>query len=245
MMQEVQITTRDGDARAFVHTPDGEGPWPAALMYMDAPGIRPSMHEIARRLADQGYYVLLPDLFYRSGSYEPIDAAKVFTDPQLKKAHWARYMDLIPPDAVMSDTEAFIAFMDRDARAGPAPYGVFGYCMGGRLALLAAGTYPASFAAAASYHGGGLANDAPSSPHLLAGRMGARVYVAGAIEDEHFDDAQKTRLERALTEGGVDHVVETFPAKHGWVPRDMPAHDPAEAEHHWRTLVPLFDEVLK
>lgn len=124
-------------------------------------------------------------------------------------------------------------------------YGVTGYCMGGRLALVAAGTYPERIAAVASYHGGGLANDTPGSPHLLAGRIKAKVYVAGAIEDANFDDAQKARLIAALEEAGVDHKVETYPAKHGWVPDDMPVHDPVQAERHWQTLIPFFDGVLK
>jgi carboxymethylenebutenolidase len=75
--------------------------------------------------------------------------------------------------------------------------------------------------------------------------MRAKVYVAGAIEDGNFPDDMKARLERALSDGGVDHKVETYPARHGWVPRDFPVHDPVEAEHHWRTLIPLFDNVLK
>lgn len=117
--------------------------------------------------------------------------------------------------------------------------------MGGRLALIAAGTYPDRIAVAASHHGGGLANDTPSSPHLLASKMQARIYVAGATDDPNFDEAMKQRLEQALTEAGVDHRIETYPAKHGWVLRDMPVHDPKEAEHHWQRLLPLLRGVLK
>ncbi len=244
-MRTVEIETRDGTCPAYIHTPEGSGPWPAALMYMDAPGMRPAMHEIAARLASHGYYVLLPDLFYRSGLYEPVDPKTIFSDPTRRAEHFAKLVTPATPEAVMSDTEALLAFIDGDPDAAPGPYGVFGYCMGGRLALTAAGTFPDKFAAAASYHGGGLANDAPTSPHLLADRIQAKVYVAGAIEDANFDDAQKARLEQALADADVDHVVETYPAKHGWVPSDMPVHDPAQAEHHWQTLVPLFDGVLK
>jgi len=113
-----------------------------------------------------------------------------------------------------------------------------------RLSRAVAGTFPDRIAAAASYHASGLANDDPNSPHLLAPRMQARVYVAGAIEDAGFDDAQKTRLEEALTDAGVDHVVETYQARHGWVPADMPVHDEAATERHWRTLLALFDQTL-
>jgi carboxymethylenebutenolidase len=124
--------------------------------------------------------------------------------------------------------------------------GVTGYCMGGLMALTAAGTYPDRVAAAASYHGARLASDAPESPHLLAPRMKARIYVGGATDDPTFpDDEMKPRLEEALTEAGVDHRVETYPARNGWVPRDTPVHDAAAAERHWQTLFALLDSTLK
>jgi carboxymethylenebutenolidase len=117
--------------------------------------------------------------------------------------------------------------------------------MGGRLSIATAGHFPDRVAAAASYHGGQLATDAPDSPHRLAPVMQARVYVAGAIEDRGFDDAQKQRLEEALTAAHVDHRVETYNARHGWVPSDTPAHDPAAAERHWQTLFDLFAGTLR
>jgi carboxymethylenebutenolidase len=244
-MQKHAIETTDGICPAYLCTPPGDGPWPGVLMYMDGPGMRPAVQELAERLSSSGYAVLLPDYFYRSGDYLPIDAKLVFGDAELFAQHRARFMDLATPKNVMSDTEAFLKFMDGRQEIASGPIGVVGYCMGGRLALIAAGTYPKKIAVAASYHGGGLADETPTSPHLLAPKMKAKVYVAGAIEDAYFDDEQKQRLEEALAEARVDHIVETYPAKHGWVPRDMPAYDADEAEHHWRTLVPLMDEVLK
>ncbi len=244
-MKTVEIKTRDGVCAAYAYTPEGRTPWPAALMFMDGPGMRPAIQELAERLSRAGYYVLLPDLFYRSGPYAPVDPKVVFTDPVLREQHRERFMDLAKPAAVMSDTAAFLDFLETQPEVKPGPIGVVGYCMGGRLALLAAGTYPDRIAVMASYHGGGLAVEAPSSPHLLASRIKAKVYVAGAIEDKNFTDEQKAALEAALTEARVDHRIETYQAKHGWVPRDKPVHNPAEAEHHWRTLIPLFDGVLK
>ncbi|PXA91749.1 dienelactone hydrolase [Caulobacter sp. D4A] len=244
-MKTLEIAAADGPCPAWLKTPQGQGPWPGVILYMDGPGIRPAVHEIAERLASNGYAVLLPDLFYRSGPYGPVDPKIVFTDPKLREAHRETLMAPATPARVMADTAAFLTFLRDAPQVADGPIGVVGYCMGGRLALIAAGTYPDSIAVVASYHGGGLANDTPSSPHLLAPKIKARVYVAGAIEDANFDDAQKARLEAALTEAGVDHRVETYPAKHGWVPSDMPVHDSAEAEHHWATLVPLFDGVLK
>jgi carboxymethylenebutenolidase len=244
-MTQFEIETPDGRCPAYLYTPRASGAWPAVLMFMDGPGIRPAVHALAERLAGQGYAVLLPDLFYRSGAYEPVDPRVVFADPKLREAHRERFMALATPPRVMADTAAFLAFLRGRPEAAPGPVGVVGYCMGGRLALIAAATYPDDIAVAASYHGGGLANDTPSSPHLLAPKIKAKVYVAGAIEDPNFTDAAKALLKAALTEAGVDHQVETYPARHGWVPRDTPVHDAAEAEHHWRTLVPLLDGVLK
>ena len=244
-MQTVNISTRDGVCRSFVFHPEGQGPWPAAIVLMDGPGIRPAVFDIAERLAKSGYFVLLPDLFYRAGDYPPMDTKVVWANADLRNAHRDKYMSTAKPENVMSDMSAFLEFLADapDARSGP--IGVVGYCMGGRLALIAAGTYPDRIAAAASYHGGGLADDKPASPHLLASKIKAKIYVAGAIEDANFPDDMKARLEAALSEAGVDHLIETYPAKHGWVPADMPAHNAAEAEHHWRTLIPFFDDVLK
>lgn len=244
-MQTADIKTADGTCPSYIFHPEGEGPWPGVLMFMDGPGMRPAIQAVAQRLADQGYYVLLPDLFYRSGPYAPIDAAKVFSDKALREQHRETYMAKATPKAVMSDTAALLDFLAAAPQVQAGPVGVVGYCMGGRLALIAAGTYPDRFAAAASYHGGGLANDTPSSPHLLASKMKARVYVAGATDDANFPDDMKARLDAALTEAGVEHKIETYPARHGWVLSDMPAYDAVEAEHHWRTLVPFLDAALK
>jgi carboxymethylenebutenolidase len=246
-MQRFEIETRDGVCPAYLHLPADAagGPWPAILLYMDGPGIRPAIHEIAQQLADAGFAVLLPDLFYRSGPYAPIDAARVFSDPVLLKAHRERFMNPATPPRVMSDTEALLGFLESREEVAEGPIGVLGYCMGGKLALVAAGTFGDRIAVMASYHGGGLVSDQPDSPHLLAPRITAELYVAGAIEDAYFTDAHKATLEKALTDAGVAHRIETYPARHGWVPRDMPAHDPAEADHHWRTLIPLMERVLK
>jgi carboxymethylenebutenolidase len=113
------------------------------------------------------------------------------------------------------------------------------------MALIAAATFPDQIAAAASFHPGHLVTDQPSSPHLLVPKIKGKVYVAGAIEDASFTDDMKERLKKALAEAGVDHTVETYPAKHGWVLRDTLAYNPEEAEHHWRALVALMDGVLK
>jgi carboxymethylenebutenolidase len=237
---QIAITTRDGSCRSFVYRPAGKGPWPAVLMFMDGIGIRPAMLEVGERLASYGYYVLLPDLFYRSGLYQPMNARTVFTDPDQRKTLMEKFFALATQAKIMADTQAFLDFLAQQADVQPGPVGVTGYCMGGLMALTASGTYPDRISACATYHGGRLASDAPDSPHLLAPRVKARVYVAGAIEDRSFPDEMKQRLEDALTEAGVDHTIETYPAKHGWVFRDTPAYDAEACERHWETLVRLL-----
>lgn len=113
------------------------------------------------------------------------------------------------------------------------------------MSLTAAGTYPDEIEATALYHGGRLATDAPESPHRLAPKMKSRVYIAGAMEDDSFPEAMKERLEEALSKAGVDHKIETYQARHGWVLRDTPVYDAAAAERHWSTLAALLDGKLK
>lgn len=244
-MSKVEIKTRDGSSPSYVYRPTGAGPWPAVLVYMDGLAIRPAMLQLGERLATHGYFVLLPDLFYRAGPYEPMDPKAVFADPQKRKILMEKYFAVATSANIMSDTRAFLDYLAAQRDVRPGMIGTTGYCMGGRMSLIAAGTYPESIVAAASYHGGNLANDAPDSPHLLAPKIKARVYVGGAIDDQSFPDDMKARLEKALTDAGVDHKIETYPAKHGWVFSDFPVYDAAAAERHWQTMLSLFDSALK
>jgi len=211
---------------------------------MDGVGIRPAMLDVGVRLSKSGYFVLIPDLYYRSGPYEAMDARTVFSDPEQRKRLVEKFSSHISQSKTMSDTSAFLDYLaaEPDVKAGG--IGVTGYCMGGRMALTAAGTFPDRIIAAASFHGSQLASDAPDSPHLLAPKMKARIYVAGAIEDASFPDEMKERLDRTLTDAGVAHVVETYPAKHGWVFSDGPVFDAAACERHWRELLALLRETL-
>jgi carboxymethylenebutenolidase len=245
MLNKIEIETASGSCPSYVYRPAGEGPWPGVLVFMDGIGIRPSMLELGERLAMHGYFVLLPDLFYRSGPYEPMDPHAIFSDPEKLRVLREKFFARATPANIMSDTSAFLDYFAGQADVTPGRIGTTGYCMGGLMSLTAAGTYPERIAATASYHGGRLATDAPDSPHLLAPKIKSRVYIAGASDDQTFPDEMKERLERALTAAGVDHVIETYPAKHGWVFRDMPVFDAAAAERHWRTLLALFEAVLK
>ncbi len=243
-MQRITIQTRDGQCPSYVYRPSGRGPWPAVLVFMDALAIRPAMLEIGERLSANGYFTLLPDLFYRSGPYEPMDPKKVFSDPEQRRILMEKFRAPATTANIMSDTASFLDFIAAQPDVKPGPIGVTGYCWGGMLSLSAAGTFPERIAAAASFHGGGLATDAPDSPHRLAAKIRARVYVAGASEDASFPDDMKARLAQALTEAGVEHKIETYPARHGWVFRDTPVYDAAGAERHWQSLLALLAATL-
>jgi carboxymethylenebutenolidase len=243
---EVRITTRDGSCPASLFTPSSDnGPWPGVIFYMDGPGIRQTMWDMGQRLADSGYVVLLPDLFYRSGPYAPMVPAKVFADP-VQKAHLMKLVGSMNRDGTVSDTEAFMAFLASRPEVTGERFGTTGYCMGGKVAVTAAGAYPDRFAAIAAFHAGGLVTDQPDSPHHFLKGITGRVYVAGADEDSHFTSDQKTQLEAALKDAGVDHQVEIYAgAHHGYAVPDHPAFNAEAAERHWQALTQLFGEMLK
>ena len=242
--ETIPVRTPDGTCPTHYFEPDASGELPGVIFYMDGPGIRPALFEMAERLSSHGYRVAMPDLYYRSG-FKLKEGQSLFGDPVILNDWKTRVLPTVTTSVVMRDVPALLALLDSRASADGRPIGTTGYCLGGRLSLATAGTFPDRVVAAASYHGSGLATDAPDSPHLLAPLIRAAVYVAGAIEDSGFDDAQKKRLDDALTAARVEHTVETYNARHGWVPSDTPVHDPVAAERHWQTLFELLDETLK
>jgi carboxymethylenebutenolidase len=164
---EVTIKTRDGICPASVFTPpDKVGPWPAVIFFMDGLGIRPAMWEMGQRLADGGYLVLLPDLYYRLGSYPPKNPSQVLADPKLM-GELMKMVTSLDRDRKVSDADAFIKFLSSRPDVKGGRFGATGYCMGGNASLTAAGAFPDRFAAVASFHGGNLATDQPDSPHLF------------------------------------------------------------------------------
>ena len=247
MKTDVTIPMADGDARAFAFTPNvGDGPWPAAILVMDAPAIRPAMFEMGERLAQAGYFVVLPDMFWRAGPYPPLDIVKARAgDPEMG-ALFAKLRGSTDVTKQMIDIEGCLDWIATQPQAKAGKVGITGYCMGGGIALRAAGTFPDRIAAVGSFHGGGMATDAEDSPHKLAPKMKAKILVAGADEDRSFDEAQCERLAGALKEAGVDAEVSIWKgAKHGWVPTDMPVYNKDAAERHWVELIALFDGMLK
>jgi carboxymethylenebutenolidase len=241
---QVNVKTRDGVCPASVFTPaSGAGPWPGVIFFMDGFGVRPVLWEMSQRLADGGYLVLLPDLYYRMGPFTPPDPSKVFADPKLREG-FMKYVTSLNRDRKISDAQAFVEFLSSRPDVKGDQYGSTGYCLGGNVALTAGGGLPGRFAAIASFHGGRLASDEPDSPHLFVKNITGRVYVAGAIEDNSFTEEQKNRLEKALSDAGVEHTIETYPARHGFAIPDVPSYDATAAERHWAALFKLFGETL-
>jgi carboxymethylenebutenolidase len=237
---DVQIPTPDGSSDGTLHVPDGDGPWPGVLVFPDAAGARETFRQFGDRLADAGYVALVPDVYYRAGDWAPFDIATLFTDAQQRTRLFGMIRELTS-DRIVADAEAYADFLlGRPEVSGPA-IGTTGYCMGGRLSLIAAGGLGRKIAAAASFHGGRLAiADDPSSPHLAADRITATVYVAGAEEDESFTPAQAELLDGALTDAGVNHTVEFYPAHHGFAVPDNPTYDAEASARHWRALEELY-----
>ena len=242
---DVSITTGDGECRTSVFTPGaGDGPWPAAIFFMDGLGIRPVLFDMAQRLADAGHVVLLPDLYYRVGPYEPLDVKEVFASGDVR-AVLAPFLGSTDNRRAAEDTAAFLAYLDtRDDVAGR-NIGTTGYCMGGGISLTVAGTYPDRIAAAASFHGGSLATDAELSPHLLVDKIQGRVYVGAADNDASYPPEMAARLIQALMDSSVEHRHDLYVgAAHGWTMADAPVYDAGAAERHWTELIGLFAEAL-
>jgi carboxymethylenebutenolidase len=233
------VATPDGTCTVRLFTPEGEGPWPGVVMYPDAGGVRDTFDEMAAKLADLGYAVLLPDVYYRLGDWEPIDMKTAFGDPEQRK----RLMSMIgsiTPDTMATDAAAFFDYLVARPEVSGDRFGLTGYCMGGRTAVVVAGRLPDRVAAAASFHGGGLVTDSEDSPHLRAEDIQAVVYVAGAENDGSFTAEDAEQLQKALTAAGVDHKIETYPAAHGYAVPDNPSYDAAAADRHWTAMREFF-----
>jgi carboxymethylenebutenolidase len=245
MKTEVDLAMPDGSARAFVFHPEGEGPWPGIIFFMDGPGIRPGLFEMCERLASHGYYVLLPDMFWRLGPYDPIDL-KALKDNSTRQAIFARLFSSTDLAKQYTDTEACLEFLAVQPKVKGQAVGVAGYCFGGAIALRAAANFPHRVVAVGSFHGGNLATDSVDSPHLLAPRIRARVYVAGADNDASFPPEQADRLRNAFDSAHVSNVVTIYKgAGHGYAPHDLAAYHREASEQHWTELLRLVDETLK
>jgi carboxymethylenebutenolidase len=239
--QSFEITTNDGNMGCFAAYPDKPGPYPAVILYMDAPGIRQELRDFSCRIAEQGYYCLLPDMYYRRGT-EQFDLSK--GDPaEMKKMFTA--MSSLSLELVMADTGSMLQYLnDNEHVAGSV--GCIGYCMSGQYVVAAAGYYPNEFNAVASLYGVGIVTNKPDSPHLLADKIKAELYLGFAETDEYVGDNVIPDLTAALEEHQVEHVIETHKGcHHGFCfPGRGPLYNEAAAEKVWQTVFDLFSRKL-
>lgn len=236
----LSIRTADGTCPAGLFAPAGAASG-AVILYMDAFGLRPALDEMAARLAGAGHAVLVPDLFYRFGDYA-FDAKTAFNDPE-KGPQLRKMLGETTQAMTVADTRHFLEALTGEGFSGKV--GTTGYCMGGARALNAAAHYPDRIVAAASFHGGNLAGDAPDSPAANAAKIKARVYVGVAGVDHSFPPEQSARLAQALREAETDHVIENYVGmEHGWAVPDHRVYDERGAERHWTRLLTFFGETL-
>jgi carboxymethylenebutenolidase len=241
----VDLTTADGLMDSYTFQPSGAGTWPAVIVYMDAFGIRPNLDSMAQRLADAGYVVIVPNLYYRSGTFPPLDARKVAAGDDAERTRFRSMIDSIDNTKIMGDTEAILAYLASAPAVKQAQVGAVGYCMGGGFAISALGQFPDRVAVAASFHGGSLATDKADSPHRLAAQMRGTLYVGVAGIDPGFPRDQQDRLEAALRDAGVDYTLETYEgARHGFAVTGHMVYDRDASERHWNTLLNLLGSRL-
>jgi carboxymethylenebutenolidase len=226
------ITTPDGICPVTLAVPDGAGPWPGVVLYPDAGGTRPAIRQMAERLSSMGYAVLVPDVYYRHEGWAPFDMKAVFGD-EAQRQRLFGLMKSITPEVMAADAWAFFDYLANRPEVSGDRFGTTGYCMGGRTSLVVAGRVPDRVAAALSFHGGGLAAEDPGSPHLLADRIQAAVYIGAAENDPSYTPEQSAVLDAALTAAGVEHIIEWYPAAHGFAVPDNAPYDETAAERHW------------
>lgn len=224
------ITTADGEMETFTAWPEAQGPHPVVIVYMDALGIREELRDMARRVAAAGYYTLLPNLFYRAGG-PSFDASLLpdYLDPHMQELNHATTNSM-----VLSDTAAMLSFCKSEPLAGAGAKSAIGFCMGGRHAYGAAGTYPQEIKAAASIHGGFLVTDKPDSPHLLTAKVKGELYFGFAEGDSVAPPEHMEIIAALMREHDIPGKVEMHHgSRHGFIFPERFCYDPQAAERVW------------
>lgn len=241
--QKLNIETKDGICDCYIADPNDGKTHPAVLLFMDAFGPREYLYSMADKLAERGYYVLLPNLFYRSRKAPVIDMTFPITKEHMPEARKQLMMvyEKFKQHEGLEDTATFLKFLSEQKSVKKGKIGITGYCMGGGLALLAAGTFPDSIGVVASFHGGYLATDKPDSPHLLLKKIKAKIYIAHADFDGSMSLEQMEKLRLALDEAGNNYEAELYSnAHHGFTMADLPVYNHGAAERHWKKLLELL-----
>ena len=237
---QINVTTPDGEMDCFSTHPDGEGPFPPVILYMDVPGIREELRDFARRIASQGYFCLLPDLYYRDG--------KVRFDLSKGEEEFKRMFAIgrqLTVDRVMRDTSGMLDYFKGNAGVTD-KVGCIGYCMSGQFVVAAAGDYPDDFAAVASLYGTLIVTDKPDSPHLKAANAKGELYLGFAETDHYVEDNVIPDTTAVLDANNVPYTVEVHPGtEHGFCFPQRPQYVEAAAESVWSTVFDLFERRLK
>jgi carboxymethylenebutenolidase len=242
----VDVPTQDGVADAYLVRPDVDGPQPGVLIFQDAFGLRPRLKEMADRVAERGYAVLVPNLLYRGGRAPQFDLSGL-ADPEQRGKIFEKIFPMVQAlgtASITRDTKAYLDFFHAQDGVDPGPVVVVGYCMGGTNALRAIEAYPDRIKAVASFHGGRLATDQPDSPHLRVGNITGEAYFAHADNDKSMTPEQIKRLEAALDAAGVRYRSEVYEgAPHGFTMADTATYNEAGERRHWVNLFELLDRV--
>jgi carboxymethylenebutenolidase len=235
--QQLDIPTKDGKVTTFITHPERGGPHPIIIFYMDAPAIREELRDMARRLGTSGYYVMLPNLYYRAGVME---IGPINPDPESpERKRMFQLMNSINIPLVMEDTRALLAYADGQAAARKDIAGTVGYCMSGRYAINAATHFADRVKAAASVYGTHLATNQPDSPHLAAQRTEAELYFACAETDIYAPMETIEKVKQGMR--GANAEVEIYPGTHhGFAFPKRPVYNRDAAERHWERLLALY-----
>ena len=245
MIEEtLDIATKNGAMETFLCRPERDGPHPAVFLLMDAPGIREELRDMARRLATVGYFVLLPNLYYRAGRDSTFGPDVLEKDsPEYTRMRAIRTKMTIPP--VMDDVAAMLEFVDAHEAAKDGPVGAHGYCMSGPYALAAAARYPDRVAAAASFYGTWLVSDAEESPHQNLGKARGELYISCAEHDDLAPPEMVEELKGLFEASGAAGELEIHPGvHHGFAFPERWCYDKPAAERHWERLIALYRRCL-
>lgn len=242
--RQIEIVTPDGRMNTFICHPERNSPHPALIFFMDAPGIREELRDMARRLGTVGYYVMLPNLYYRANVEELGSVVGEANIATRQKA--LQLMTTINVPMIMQDVDALLAFARQDKAATPGPMGCVGYCMSGQYAINAAVRHTERIRAAASIYGVALVSDQADSPHLAPQRTDARLYFGCAEHDSYAPLPMIDQLRAEISATGGNAEVEMYPGTaHGFAFPSRPAYDKPAAERHWERLFTLFGDALK
>jgi len=241
----LQIPTTDGQADAFAALPDDDKRHPGVLVYTDVFGVRPVLEEMARELAEHGYYVLVPNLYYRHGP-APVTELPGHIGEEIRPAVLAQLMPLVEAhttERVLRDADAYLRFLTTQPEVSAGPVAVIGYCIGAAQAMRTAAAHPGQVAAVAGFHPGFLVTDAPDSPHRLVPKLTAQVHLGLSENDMRSEAISELKL--ALDAAGVGYTCEIYPGTiHGFTMSDTEAFNPSALQRHWDRLLPLLDRTL-